>query len=112
MRRRRDSLAGVEVFRYEDEGVRSIILPKDFLVSMPNPTSALQATRLPDGRVLVAVARADLAEMVVETIQQIREDRGTVSEKRVEMLRKLAGEEDWNAAEQMVATISSGTNPN
>lgn len=101
---RRDSSSSVVVL--SDTGdVRACVLPRDWFGDMV-PTADVWATRrLPDGRLVLGIARYDLAALVADTVDQLETGHGTVHEKRVALLRKLCTDEEWADAEQVARLV-------
>lgn len=102
--RRRDSASAIERINSVDGAYRCVILPRDFqFVASSNP--AIRTEALGDGRWRVIVEVEELAGMVVDTIRQIRDNVGRVSDRRYALIRALATDEEWQQAEEVVVGV-------
>lgn len=102
--RRRDSAKLIEKLPSID-GWRVVILPRDLQLAASN-NPAIRTERLPDMRWRISIHEDEidnLAGMAVDTIRQIRDGVGRVSDRRVVILRAFLTDDEWRLAEEIVA---------
>lgn len=107
--RLRDSIQAVQVLDNHGQ-VRSCVVPHDWFGGMAPTAVIWDIRKLDNGSLWLGILEDDLAGLVADTVGQIATGFGTVSEKRVALLRLLCTPEEWAVAETLQRVVEVASN--